>query len=163
MFDWSFCDRMDCSPPGSSVHRILQARILEWVAMPSSTGSSWPQIEPIFLMSPSLASRFFTTSAMWEDQSLCQFSSVQFSHSVVSDSLRPHGHQASLSITNSWSLLKLMSIESVMPSNHIIPCHPLLLPPSIFPSIRVFLNESVLCIRWPVQCWQHSQGKLHQE
>ena len=56
--------------------------------------------------------------------------------------------QASLSITNSWNLLKLMSIESVMPSNHLILCHPLLLPPSIFPSIRV-LNESVLCIRWP--------------
>ena len=58
-------------------------------------------------------------------------------------------HQASLSITNSRSLLKLMSIESVMPSNHLILCHPLLLPPSIFPSIRVFCNESVLCIRWP--------------
>ena len=57
--------------------------------------------------------------------------------------------QASLSITNSWSLLKLMSIESVMPSNHLILCHPLLLLPSIFPSIRVFSNEPVLCIRWP--------------
>ena len=57
--------------------------------------------------------------------------------------------QASLSITNSWSLLKLMSIESVMPSNHLILCHPLLLQPSIFPSIRVFSNESVVCIRWP--------------
>ena len=57
--------------------------------------------------------------------------------------------QASLSITNSQSLLKLMSIESVMPSSHLILCHPLLLPPSIFPSIRVFSNESVLCIRWP--------------
>ena len=57
--------------------------------------------------------------------------------------------QASLSITNSQSLLKLMSIESVMPSNHLILCHPLLLPPSIFPSITVFSNESVLCIRWP--------------
>ena len=57
--------------------------------------------------------------------------------------------QASLSITNSWSLLKLMSIESVMPSSHLILCCPLLLPPSIFPSIRVFSNKSVLCIRWP--------------
>ena len=56
--------------------------------------------------------------------------------------------QASLSVTNSQSLLKLMSIESVMPSNHLILCHPLLLP-SVFPSIRVFSNESVLCIRWP--------------
>ena len=58
------------------------------------------------------------------------------------------GHQASLSITNSWSLLKLMSIESVMPSNCLILCHPLLLLPSIFPNIRVFLNESALYNRW---------------
>ena len=58
-------------------------------------------------------------------------------------------HQASPSITNSQSLLKLMSIESVMSSNHLIFCHPLLLQPSIFPSIRVFSNELVLCIRWP--------------
>ena len=57
-------------------------------------------------------------------------------------------HQASLSITNSQSLLKLMSIESVRPSNHLVLCHPLLLLPSIFPSIRVFSNESVLHIRW---------------
>ena len=57
--------------------------------------------------------------------------------------------QASLSITNSWSLLKLISIDSVMPSNHLILCHPLLLLPSIFPTIRVFSNESVLCIRCP--------------
>ena len=57
--------------------------------------------------------------------------------------------QASLSITNSWSLLKLMSIELVMPSNHLILCCPLLLPPSVFPSIRVFSSESVLPIRWP--------------
>ena len=64
-------------------------------------------------------------------------------------------HHASLSITNSWSLLKLMSTESVMPSNHLILCHPLLLLPSIFPSIRVFSNESVLCIRWP-KYWSFS-------
>ena len=57
--------------------------------------------------------------------------------------------QASLSIASSWSLFKFMSIESVMPSNHLILCQPPLLPPSIFPSIRVFSNESVLCIRWP--------------
>ena len=64
-------------------------------------------------------------------------------------------HQASLSSTNSWSLLKLMSIKSVMPSNHLILCHPLLLLPSIFPSIRVFFNESVLCVRWP-KYWSFS-------
>ena len=78
---------------------------------------------------------------------------VHFSHSVVSDSLWTRGlHtacQSSLSITNFQSLLKLMSIESVMPSNHLILCLPLLLPPSIFPSIRVFSNESVFHIRWP--------------
>ena len=64
-------------------------------------------------------------------------------------------HQASLFITNTRSLLKLMSIESVMPSNHLILCHSLLLPPSIFPSIRVFSNESVLLIRWP-KYWSFS-------
>ena len=63
--------------------------------------------------------------------------------------------QASLSITNSWSLLKLMSIESVMPSNHRHPLHPLLLPPSIFASIRVFSSESALRIRWP-KYWNFS-------
>ena len=63
-------------------------------------------------------------------------------------------HQAYLSITNSWSLLKLMSIELVMPSNYLIVCRPLLLP-SIFPSIRVFSNESALGIRWP-QYWSFS-------
>ena len=64
-------------------------------------------------------------------------------------------YQAPLSINNSWSLLKLMSITSVMPSNHFILCHPLLLLPSIFPSIRVFSTESVLCIRCP-KCWSFS-------
>ena len=63
--------------------------------------------------------------------------------------------QASLSITNFQSLLKLMSIELVMPSNHLILCHPHLLQPSIFPSIRVFSNKSVLCIRWP-KYWSFS-------
>ena len=76
-----------------------------------------------------------------------------FSHSVVSDSFRPRGLQparpASLTITISLSLLKLMSIESVMPSNHLILSRPFLLLPSIFPSIRVFPNESALHIRWP--------------
>ena len=68
--------------------------------------------------------------------------------------------QASLSITNSRSLLQLMSIESVMPSNHLILCHPLLLLLSIFPSIRVFSNESVLCIRWP-EYWSFSFSISH--
>ena len=63
--------------------------------------------------------------------------------------------QASLSTTNSWSSLKLMSIESVMPFNHLILCRPLLFPPSVFPSIRVFSNKSVLQIRWP-KYWSFS-------
>ena len=71
----------------------------------------------------------------------------------MSDSLQPHG--LSLSFTNSWSLLKLMSIESVMPTHHLILCHPLLLLPSIFPSTWVFSNESVLCIKWP-KYWSFS-------
>ena len=84
------------------------------------------------------------------------FSSVQFSHSVMSNSLRSHGLQcSSLSSTNSWSLLNLMSIEAMMPSNHLILCHPLLLPPSIFPSIRVFSEESVLPIKGP-KYWSFS-------
>ena len=82
-------------------------------------------------------------------------SSVQFSHSDMSDSLQPAARQASLSITRSQSLLKLMSIESVMPSDHLTLCHALLLPPSVFPSIRIFQNESVLRIRWP-QDWSFS-------
>ena len=83
--------------------------------------------------------------------------SVQFSRSVMSDFATPwtSACQASLSITSSWSLLKLMSIASVMPSNHYILCRPLLLPLSIFPSIRVFSNESVFHIRWP-RYWSFS-------
>jgi len=85
--------------------------------------------------------------------------SVQFSHSVVSEhsfaTPWTAAHQASLSITSSWSLLKVMSIESVKPSNHLILCHSLLLLPSIFPSITVFSNESALHIRWP-KYWSFS-------
>ena len=81
---------------------------------------------------------------------LLQFSSAQLlSHVWLFVTSGTAAWQASLSNTNSWSLLKFMSIELVMPSNHLILCRPLLLLPSIFPSIRVFSNESVLCIRWP--------------
>ena len=87
---------------------------------------------------------------------MVQFSSVQsLSHVRLFATPWATVHQASLSITNSRSLLKLMSIESVMPSNHLILCGPLLLPPSIIPSIRVFSNESVLHIRWP-KYWSFS-------
>ena len=85
-----------------------------------------------------------------------QFTSVQsLSHVQLFATPRTKARQASLSNTNSQSLLKLMSIESVMPSNHLILCHPLLLPPSVFPSIRAFSNESALCIRW-AKYWSFS-------
>ena len=79
--------------------------------------------------------------------------SVQFSHIQLTPWTA--ACQASLSITNSWSLLKLMSIELVMPSNHLVICHPLLFLPSIFPSIKVFSSESGLCIMWP-KYWSFS-------
>ena len=81
--------------------------------------------------------------------------SVQFSRVRLFATPWTTAHQASLSINNSWSLFTLMSIESVMPSNHLILCHSLLLLPSVFPSIRVFSNESVLHIRWP-KYWSFS-------
>ena len=84
------------------------------------------------------------------------FSSVQsFSRVQLFATQWTAACQASLFITNTWSLLKFMSIESVMPSNHFILCHPLLLPPSIFPSIKVFSNGSVLLIKWP-KFWNFS-------
>ena len=90
------------------------------------------------------------TLCVLQSQQSSMFSSVQLiSHVWLLASPWTVAHQASLSITNSWSLLKLMSIKSVKPSKHLLLCHPLLLPPSIFPSIRVFSNESVLRIRRP--------------
>ena len=87
---------------------------------------------------------------------LLQFKSVQsLSHVRLFATPWTTACQASLPITNCQSLLKLMSIESAMPSNHLILCHPLLFPPSIFPSIRVFSSQSVLCIRWP-RYWSFS-------
>ena len=102
--------------------------------------------------SPSL--RSLTSSR--KDLNILIFSSVQ-SLSRVQLFATPWtiAHQASLSITNSWNLVKLMSIESVVPSNHFILCHPLFLPPSIFPSIRVFSKESVLHIKGP-KYWSFS-------
>ena len=129
-------------PLDYTVHGSLQARILEWVAVPFSRGSSQPRDQT---QVSHIAGGYFTNWATREAQT--QYS-VQFSHSVVSDSMTPWtaASQASLSITNSRSPPKPMSIESVMPSNHHILCCPLLLLPSIFPSIRVFSNESALHI-----------------
>ena len=105
----------------------------------SAAGKSWGQLTRASVGTPST-----------------QFSSVQ-SLSRVRLFATPWttACQAFLSITNSWSSLKLMSIESVMPSNHLILCRPLLLPPLIFPSIRVFSNESALRIKWP-KYWSFS-------
>ena len=100
------------------------------------TRSHWPQLRVCL---PQL-----------KDPTIPQFSSVQFFVTPWTTA-----RQASLSITNSWSLLKLMSIELAMPTNHLILCRPLLLLPSVFPSIRVFSNESVLHIKWP-KYWSFS-------
>ena len=124
------CDSKDCSPLGSSAHWTLQARILEWGAIFYSS-KTLCMYQKMFRSAQSL-SRVQLFAIPWT-----------------------RAHQASLSITNSQSLPKLMSIESVMPSNHFILYHPLLLWPSIFPSIRVFSNESVLRIRWP-KYWSFS-------
>ena len=117
---------------------FFQARILEWVAISSFRRSSHPGTEPASLRSPALAGGFFTTSATWS----WVFSSVRLlSHVRLFATPWTAARQASLSITNSQSLLKLMSIVSVMPSNHLILCCPLFLPPSIFPGISFFSNE----------------------
>ena len=130
---------MDCSTPGFPTHHqnpeLTQTHV-HWVSdaiQPSHPLSA-------LLLPPSI---------------FPSISSVQLSRIWLSATPWTAAHQASLSITNSRSLLKLMSIESVMPSNHLIFCHPLLLLPSIFPSIRVFSNESALHIRWP-RYWSFS-------
>ena len=96
----------------------------------------------------------FSCTVSWDIRNVLHFRLclVQFSRSVISDSSRPHGVQHArrpCPLPAPGVILKLMSIKSVMPSNHLIVCHPLLLLPSIFPSSRVFSKESVLCIRWP--------------
>ena len=138
----TLCDPMDCSLQATLSMGTLQARILEWVVMPSSRGSSQPRDQT---QVSHIAGGFFTIWPPGEPKSMHQSSSVQSLFATPWTA----AHQASLSITNSQSLPKLMSIESVMPSKHLILCCPLLLLPSIYPNIRVFSNESVLCIRWP--------------
>ena len=188
-------DLTDYSLPGFSVHRILQARMLEWIAISFSRGSSQPRDRNLISCT---AIRFFTIWATgisyyprkehnggklskgrlreWRESkwgiqvkalsrgavsqaptqiAFClfplpvQFSSVQSLSSVwLFATPRTTARQASLSITNTPSLLKLMSIESVMPSSHLILCRPLLLLHPIPPRIRVFSNESTLRMRW---------------
>ena len=134
---------MECISLGFFVHGVLQTRILEWVAMPSFRGSSRHRVRTC-------------TSYIYMYVYSLQFSSVQsLSHVQLFVALWTAARQASLSITNSRSPPKPISIESVMPSNHFILCRPLLLLPSIFPSLRVFSNESALRIRWP-KYWSFS-------
>ena len=136
----TLCNPLDCSPPGSSVHGILQARILEWIAIPF--------LQKIFLIQGSNPGHLYCRQILY-----ClshQGSPVIWDHLpnkvVVVQSLSSvrlfvipwtAACQASLSFTISRSLLQLLSIESVMSFNHLILCHPLLLLPSVFPSIRV--------------------------
>ena len=139
----TLCDPMDCSLPDSSVHGIPHARILGWVVMPSSRGSSPPRDRTLVSYSSCIVGEFFMAETPGKPPiDIC---SVQLL-SCVQLFATPWttARQASLSITNTQSLLKFMSIESVMPSNHLILCRPLLFLPSILPNIRVFSNESAL-------------------
>ena len=132
---------MDCNLPGSSIHGISQERTLGWVVISFSSASSRLRDQTCISCIDRQILYYWTTrevqvKGIW----------LLFSSSVVSDSATPWtaARQASLSFTISLSFLKLMPIESVMPSNHLILCCPLLLQPSIFPSIRVFSNEKGL-------------------
>ena len=141
-------DPMDCSPPNFSVHGILQARILEWVAIPFCRRSSWPRDWTQF---SHIAGRFFIQESPGR-----AISSVQLlSHVRLFATLWIAARQASLTITNSRSSLKLTSIKLVMPSSRLILCRPLLLLLPIPPSIRVFSNESTRRMRWP-KYWSFS-------
>ena len=149
------CVPMDYSPPD---HMSMGfPRQGYWSGLPFS--SPWDIPDPgTKLASPALAGRFCITQSLGKPQNWVsvQFSSVQALSCVqLFETPWTAAHQASLSITNSQSPLKLMSIEPVMPSNHLILCRPLLLLPSILPSIKVFSNESVLLIRWP-KYWSFS-------
>ena len=152
-------DPMHCSPPGSFVHGIFQARILEWVAIFSSSGSAQPRVWTWISWVSCIDRRFFTTAPHGSGCFIDKNFKTQkhWVSDVVVVQLLSHvwlfttpwtiAHQASLSFTISQSLPKFISIESVIPFNHLTLCHLLLLLPSIFPSIGVFSNELALCIR----------------
>ena len=150
----TLCDPMDCSPPGSSVRGDSPGKNTGVVTMPSSMGSSQPRDQTWVSNVSHITGIFLTVWAPGTPHYIYRESlSVQSFRLFVTKWIV--AHQASLSITNSQSLLKLISIRSVMPSNYLILCHPLFLPPSIFPSTRVFSNESTLCNRWP-KYWSFS-------
>ena len=130
---------VDWSPPGSSVPGIFPARTLEWIALPSSRGSSWPSDWTYISFGSGVAGRFFTAESQGKSSHPILQSPSCFWLFVIP---RTAACQASLSLIISWNLPKFMSIELVMPSSYLILWCPLLLLPSIFPSIRVFSNES---------------------
>ena len=136
---------MDYSPPGSSVHGVSQARTLEWVVISFSRGSFWSRDWTAFIQYLPLS-----------QQGNPSFKFVVQLLSRVRLFVTPWTVVARLPCPSiSQSLLKLISIELIMPSNHFILCHPFLLLLSIFSSIRVFSNESFPCIRWP-KYWSFS-------
>ena len=151
----TLCDPMDCSKPGFPVFCYLlefSETHVHWVgdaiqqSHPHSTISTYLRLL-IFLPAVLIPACDSANPSISHDA--LYISSVQFSRSVVPNLCNPMDCKASLPITNSWSLLKFMSVESVMPSNHLNLCCPLFLLPLIFPSIRDFSNESVLHIRLP--------------
>ena len=148
---------LDCLLP----HEQVFTGAPPFLSYSSQAGALWPLILSFpqgpgalatldsSVSSTSVSSHLLLSSLLL-GQSACDVVAVQLlSHVQLFVAPWTAAHQASRSFTNSRSLLKLMSVESVMPSNHLILCGPLLLLPSIFPSIRVFSNESVLRIRWP--------------
>ena len=121
------------------------ALLTRWTWVWTNSRTWWWTGKPGMLISLSIMPLRFIQYVVFISSLLLLWTSSNCS--VVSDSLRPHGLQHTRPITNFQSLRKLMSIEAVIPSNHLILCHPLLFLPSIFPSIRIFSNESILCIR----------------
>ena len=163
--EWDFRNR-SLSPPGAVQFRLCLSSRLPGICLPLCPISvplwGWGAVILHCFLACPWSTRASPVSILHKFVSplhhclVSQFSSVQsLSRVQLFSTPWTATHQASLSITNSQSLLILMSIELVMPSNHLILYCPLLLPPSIFPSIRVFSNESVLCIRWP-KYWSFS-------
>ena len=141
----SIWDPIDYSPPGSSVHGILQARISEWVAIPFSRGSSGPRDQTqVSHIVGRFSTDWATREALTKPHTLSEFplSLCYCSVPQACPTLQPHGLQHArlhcISLSISRSLLKLMSIESMMPFNHLIPRHSRLLLPSIFPASGSF-------------------------
>jgi len=148
---WIFVDKVM-----SLLFNMLSSLVITFLPRSKRLLISWLQSPSAVILEPQkIKSATVSTHCAYIFASI-YFSSVQLvSHVLIFETPWIALHQASPSVTISWSLLKLMSIKSVMPSNHFILCHPLLLLLSIFPSIRIFSNESILRIRWP-KYWRFS-------